>query len=145
MDYLLGALTIIAAFVIFSIFSRKINDTKPIKLKISQSKYFELVRPISSINRDFEDPYLNNFSQSFRHKASKEIMVIFMENQAYWIKDNTFYVADVLDGNQINKDSIKVVDTMSMDKVQLDKMIFIVDQLSKGMNNDSGNPRDKGL
>lgn len=62
-----------------------------------------------------------------------------MGNKAYWIKDNAFYEAD-LDGKNIDKESARIVDTMQMDKVQLDKMLFIMDQLRDGKSDDSGNP-----
>ena len=34
---------------------------------------------------------------------------------------------------------------MAMDKVELDKMFFIVQKLTEGKNNDSGNPGVGGL
>ena len=48
-----------------------------------------------------------------------------------------FYMADIFQ-NDIQKDTARVVDTIGMDKVQLDKMLFIMDQLREGKNNDSG-------
>jgi hypothetical protein len=65
--------------------------------------------------------------------------MIFTEDKAYWIKDNAFYEAKVVDG-EIDKENAKVVDTMAMDKVELDKMIFIVEKLTEGIKNDFGNP-----
>lgn len=40
--------------------------------------------------------------------------------------------------NEIDKNSVRTVDTMSMDKVQLDKMFFIIDKLTGRDKNDSG-------
>ncbi len=51
-----------------------------------------------------------------------------MDDQAYWIKDNTFYTADMVQGT-VDKETTRIVDTMTMNKVQLDKMIFIIDRL----------------
>ena len=42
-----------------------------------------------------------------------------------------------MDGNDIDNESARLVDTMSMNKVQLDKMLFIMDQLKEGDSNDS--------
>ena len=39
--------------------------------------------------------------------------------------------------NLISKDSAIQVDTIHMDKVQLDKMLFIMDRLREGINDDS--------
>lgn len=144
MEYFLGSLTAIMTMVIINLFNNKSKKADSIKLKISQSRSIELVRPTSSFDYSDRDSRISR-SQSFKHQASKEIMVIFMDNQAYWIKDNAFYVADLIDKNIINKDSAKVVDIMGMDNVQLDKMIFIVDKLSKGNRDDSGNSGDQSL
>lgn len=64
-----------------------------------------------------------------------------MDNQAFWIKDNTVFVSDVLDGDlsSINESTTRVVDMMTLDKVELDKMIFIIEKLTEGLLNDSGN------
>jgi hypothetical protein len=43
-----------------------------------------------------------------------------------------------MDGQHINKESTRRVDTMAMDKVELDKMLFIMDQLRDRNINDSG-------
>lgn len=68
-------------------------------------------------------------TQSRLHDSKTNIKVIIMDNQAYWIKDNIFYTADMqMDGN-VDKDTTRTVDTMSMNKVQLDKMMFIIDRL----------------
>ena len=40
-------------------------------------------------------------------------------------------VSNIVDGD-IDKDNAQVVDTMGMSKVELDKMLFIIDQLRKG-------------
>jgi hypothetical protein len=38
----------------------------------------------------------------------------------------------------VDKETTRRVDTMGMDKVELDKMLFIMDQLRDGKINDSG-------
>lgn len=73
-------------------------------------------------------PMKKKDSQSFRHDKNVNIKVIIMDNQAYWIKDNIFYTADIRHGN-VDKETTRKVDTMTMNKVQLDKMIFIIDKL----------------
>jgi hypothetical protein len=77
-------------------------------------------------------------TQSMVHEEKNSIKVIIMDNNAYWIKDNVFYTAEIsIDGN-VNKDTTRVVDIMTMNRVQLDKMLFIVDKLREGIANDSG-------
>jgi hypothetical protein len=75
-------------------------------------------------------------TQSTKHHDKTNVKVIILDNQAYWIKDNIFYSAP-LSGQSIDKDMAEEVDTMSMDKVQLDKMLFIMDKLREGINDDS--------
>lgn len=80
-------------------------------------------------------------TQSKIHSSKTNIRVIVMEDQAYWIKDNIFYTADVM-GDGVDKDTTRRVDTMVMNKVQLDKMMFIIDRLREGNSNDSGSTRN---
>jgi hypothetical protein len=113
-----------------------LNNTKSNKKTFvyRQTNIFELVKPllppISSLKPDRK-------SQAINHENKTNVKVIIMGNQAFWIKDNMFYMAD-MDGQHINKESTKRVDTMAMDKVELDKMLFIMDQLRDRNINDSG-------
>ena len=79
---------------------------------------------------------INRKSQSRIRQEKENVRVIIVENEAFWIKDNAFYTAPMVD-NLISKDSAIQVDTTHMDKVQLDKMLFILDKLREGISNDS--------
>ncbi len=83
-----------------------------------------------------------NKTQSKKHYDKTNVKVIILDNQAYWIKDNIFYKAPIVD-QLIDKDSAEEVDTISMDRVQLDKMLFIMDKLREGINDDSRGSGDK--
>lgn len=83
-----------------------------------------------------------NKTQSKMHYDRTNVKVIILDDNAYWIKDNIFYKAPLVN-NLIDKDSAEQVDTISMDKVQLDKMLFIMDKLREGINDDSRGSRDK--
>lgn len=82
-----------------------------------------------------------NKTQSKMHHDKSNVKVIILDNQAYWIKDNIFYKAP-LDGQSIDKDAAEQVDTMHMDRVQLEQMLFIMDKLREGINDDSRGSRD---
>ena len=85
---------------------------------------------------------LKTSSQSKTHYDKTNIKVIIFDNNAYWIKDNIFYRAPLV--NQlIDKDSAEQVDTIHMDKVQLDKMLFIMDKLREGIKDDSRGSGDE--
>ena len=75
--------------------------------------------------------------QSSKYEDSINIRVIFLDSQAYWIRDNTFYMADMADG-VIDKETTRTVDIMGMDEVQLKKASYIVDKLTEGIQNDYG-------
>jgi hypothetical protein len=108
---------------------------------ISVRKFSKLKKPIISqsdvfhIIKDFlpRELFLKPVkeTQAFAYEKKTNVRVIVLEDSAYWVKDNTFFVADISDGS-IDNSSVQVVDTMSMDKVQLDKMLFIMDQLTEG-------------
>jgi hypothetical protein len=85
-----------------------------------------------------------NNTQSRNLMASQDLRVVFVDSLAYWIKDNCLYQASVIDG-KIDDFSKKRVDTMGMNKVELDKMFFIVQKLTEGKKNDGRDPRHKGL
>jgi hypothetical protein len=81
-------------------------------------------------------------TQSAKHYDKTNVKVIILDSNAYWIKDNIFYKAPLV-GQSIDKDLAEEVDTISMDKVQLDKMLFIMDRLREGINDDSRGSGDK--
>jgi len=76
-------------------------------------------------------------TQSKLHESRINIKVIIVDDEAFWIKDNVFYTAN-MSGDIVDKETTRAVDTMTMNKVQLDKMMFIIDRLREGTFNDSG-------
>lgn len=99
---------------------------------------------IHSLIKDFlpKDLYKkpNVISQSIKHIEKNSIKVIFLEGSAYWIKDNIFYCADAIDNN-VNIDTTRQVDTNNMSKRDIDKMLFILDNLRGDKGNDSSSTR----
>lgn len=81
-------------------------------------------------------------TQSSKHEEKTNIKVVILDRKAYFVKNGTFYCADVT-GDQIDSANAISVDTMGMNKVQLDKMLFIMDQLRDGKKNDSGDSRNQ--
>jgi hypothetical protein len=99
----------------------------------------EIIKPLLPPQ---ETKKINKNTQAYKHEEKTNVRVIILDDQAFWIKDNLFYTADFFE-NIIDKDSTTVVDIMSMDQVQLDKMLFIIDQLRDGKDNDSSSSGDK--
>lgn len=59
------------------------------------------------------------------------ISVAFMEDKAYWVVNNTFYQADIVNG-EIDKESSRPVDASNMSYRDMTKMLFILDHLNEG-------------
>jgi hypothetical protein len=70
-------------------------------------------------------------TQSTDYISKNSVRAIVVDDNMYWIVNNTFYVADIVDGN-VEENTTRLVDTMTMDKVQLDKIMFIVEKLREG-------------
>ncbi len=144
MEYVVGSvLTLITIISCNLLLRSKTNKTVSTGINFSQSRLHELIKPLDILT-DFvrimskrEIP-----TQSRNHHASQHVRVIMSESEAYWIANNTFYVADVID-SLIVQETTREVDTMVMDDVQLKKIMEIVKML--GDNNDSGSSGNKGF
>lgn len=132
MEYFVGAaITLGVVFFVNKFINKNIQPQKLPTINYSQSHIYELMRPLLP---HMPPPEIGSTqATNFLKRTYMKIMVV--KNKAYWIKNNKFYVADVVSG-QVNQESAKEVDTMSMDKVQLDEMLFIVEKLRED-NNDS--------
>jgi len=103
------------------------------KIVYSQSSIHNIIKDFIPKNL-FQKPDV--ISQSRKHTEKHMIKIIVIENNAYWVKDNIFYTAKTKNGNIIDE-TVKPVDIENMPKKELDKMLFILDNLGRGKNNDS--------
>jgi len=112
--------------------------SKPLKrVRISQSYIDDMIS--QKMIEQFLPP-IKKKTQSSEYRANQEVRVIIIEGEAYWIVDQTLYVANIVDGIDDNE-TTRRVDTMTMNDVQLEKTQFIVQKLTEGKGNDSGYPR----
>lgn len=81
-------------------------------------------------------------SQARKHLRSNTVKVLIIEDQAYWVHDNMFYVADTVNG-LVNPETVRPVDTNNMSKRDIDKMLFILDSLRNGNSDDSSGTWNK--
>jgi hypothetical protein len=103
------------------------------KVVYSQSDIHQIVK--NFLPRDlFEMP--KPLSQARKHIRSNTVKVLIIEDQAYWVHDNMFYVADTVEG-LVNSETVRPVDTNNMSKRDIDKMLFILDSLRNGNSDDS--------
>jgi hypothetical protein len=137
MNSLYGALALTVPLLLiigYIVFFKKEKVYEPMMTQsMIHNQYSKQRKYIEKINRK---------SQSKIRQEKENVRVIIVENEAYWIKDNGFYTAPMVD-NLISKDSAIQVDTSTMDKVQLDKMLFIMDKLREGIEDDSRSSRDE--
>lgn len=142
MDYLLGFLVAIGMFLFFRFVAPKIilKDLGN-KIRYSQSHIHEIIK------YSIPEPMLypaQKPTQSANHEKSINLRILFIEKEAYWIKENTLFIADQEDG-VVKEGTARRVDTMGMNRVQLEKLIYIVDVLNEGNENDRGYPGNKGF
>ena len=77
-------------------------------------------------------------TQSKKRQEERGTKIIVTEDDvAYWVMDNIFYTATVINGRP-DFDNAKPVDTSNMSKKELDKMLFILDNLGRGDKNERG-------
>ena len=134
MEYFVGAfMTLLVVVVTNRLIVNQLKEEKRTVLRYSQSYIYSIIAPMmfGLNNRSTRKP-----SQSFKYQEDSYIRVVIVENKAYWIKNNTFYTADIMDGT-VDKDSTKEVDTMAMSDVELKKMLIIVETLREGGSGDS--------
>lgn len=133
MEYFLGSLITIIAMYFFGKRSIKFQRrTNP--FRYSQSHIHAIIKPLLDVVPPI---HKNIITQATKHEKKINVKVIIIENNAYWVKDNLFYIANFTEDG-IDPGSERVVDIMGMDKVELDKMLFIIDQLRSGEKDDSG-------
>jgi hypothetical protein len=127
LEYFVGAAITMIAYVITNRLLKKDleQDQDVLKMSYSQSHIYEMTAPYLDLLPPMEE-FVKRQSSNFLKNSYMKVMVV--KDKAYWIKDNTFYVADVVEG-EVVKENAKRVDTMSMDKVELKEMMFIVEKL----------------
>lgn len=83
-------------------------------------------------------------SQLTKRREKDTIKVIVIDEKAYWVSDNIFYIADAIDGNPI-PETARPLDTKQMSNKDVSKMLFILDNLKDGKFNDSGSAGNERL
>jgi hypothetical protein len=77
------------------------------------------------------------YSQLNKYREDKMIKVVIIQDKAYWVSNNKFYVADAIQGNPV-QETAKELDTQTMSDKEIKKMLFILDSLNNGETNDRG-------
>ena len=137
-ELMILGLTLILAWFILRVGKR--NKKKPFSRTLQkQSDTHRLMKLFFSM------PLSNNqqnFSQLTKHKEKGMIKVMVLGNEAYWISNNIFYVAEAING-EVQRHTTKPIDTSTLSKGDLDKMLFILDSLKDGKRDDRGSSGHK--
>jgi hypothetical protein len=139
MEYVFAvSLTLLVSWSIIKLNGYKVSKTLT-SIKYRQSDIHESMRVLvpKKINNKKQIE-----SQSAKHAASTMIKIMVVEDKAYWVKDNIFYFADALNGDIVTA-TAEPVNIEGMSKKDMDKMLFILDNLRKGIEDDSGGTRDE--
>ena len=130
-------LTIIASWFIIRIVTKS-KYRKSHRVIYRQSDMHKMMKKFFTYELpEKEDPS----SQLQKRREKDTIKVLFIEDQAYWVASNIFYVANVENGTPV-PETAKPVDTANMSKKDIQKMLSILDNLRGGNKNDSGSSRN---
>lgn len=131
-------LVLVSSIIIVAVKRRKRYFAK---IVYTQSDIHQIVK--NFLPKDlFEVPKL--ISQARKHVRNNTVRVLIIEDQAYWVHDNMFYMADTANGS-VNPETVRPVDTNNMSKRDIDKMLFILDSLRNGNSDDSSSAWNNGL
>ena len=83
----------------------------------------------------FDNEVASSQSKIWKEKKTTKFLII--DQKAYWVSNNMFYVGDTVDG-KVRPETGRPLDTTKMSKKEVDKMLFILDNLKNGKLNDSG-------
>jgi hypothetical protein len=142
-EFILGAS--VAAFCIYlanAFIQRAIEQANFSRLRVNnrQSQVVNYLSRAGILNyymgsSPFDSTPLKTQATEFHDKRSLRVLIV--EDRAYWIERNTLFEAEIIDGN-MDPSTTKAIDTMALDKVQLDKIIFVVDRLTERFNDEDG-------
>jgi hypothetical protein len=134
MEYVItvGLTFILFCFII--VVREKINKKTYSKTVYRQSDMHNMLKvffnkPISDVS--------NLTSQLKKRKEEKVTKVIILDDNAYWVVDNVFYVGVAVNG-EVRPETAVPLDTSELSKTDINKLLFILDTLKGGKTNDSG-------
>jgi hypothetical protein len=87
----------------------------------------------------FDNEVASSQSKIWKEKKTTKFLVI--DQKAYWVSNNMFYVGDT-DNGQVRPETGRPIDISTMSPKEVNKMLFILDNLNGGRKNDSGGARN---
>ena len=136
MEYAL--IVVLTLYAVWGILNYSNNRKRKIRIVYSQSNVHAMIKPFIPKHL-FEKPKTE--SQSTKHQDKNTVKVLIVDDEAYWVLNNVFYVAEA-DGGMVDPETTRPVDINNLNKKEIDKMLFILDSLNKGKNDDSSSTGD---
>jgi len=133
MNYIIVLLTSIAFCAIIILMNKKRSKSFN-KVLYRQSDMHNILKDFF-FKDIFDDKVIASQSKIWKEKQTTRVVII--DQRAYWVSNNMFYVGDTVDG-KVRPETGKPLDTTKMSKREVDKMLFILDNLKNGKINDSG-------
>ena len=134
LGYLAWSMLTIIIFLGILIYVGKKNKKSFNKVVYSQSDMHNILKDFFFKDIDNDKVFT---SQSRIWKEQQTTKVVILDQKAYWISNNIFYVGEAVDG-KVKPETGQPLDTSNMSKREIDKMLFILDNLKNGKLNDSG-------
>ena len=134
MKYIISSiLTTGVFFAIITLVAKKRNNNFK-KVMYRQSDMHNILKDFF-FKDIFDDKIVTSQSKIWKERQTTRVVII--DQKAYWVSNNMFYVGDTVDG-KVRPETGKPLDTAKMSKKEIDKMLFILDNLKNGKLNDSG-------
>lgn len=133
MSYLVAFVTLLGILPLFFFMNRVTNRFETSFNHLSQSERYELIRPYIPQQTFIEKEDNEEFDiedEIEEYLEENAVNVVMEGNSIYWVQDNVFYTANVID-DEVDQDSIHPIDTESMSKSELEKMLLILDTLKE--------------
>ena len=133
MKYTIVVLLTLVAFCSIIIITNRLNAKSYSKRIYHQSDMHEMLKRFFYNGLTVE----KKSSQMMRRKDETLTRVIILEDKAYWVSDNVFYVGEAANG-QVKPETGVPISTSGLSTKEINKLLFILDNLKNGKFNDSG-------
>lgn len=132
MDYaIVVGLTTLLTYSIIKVMAIK-NNRKFGKVLYRQSDMHNVLSKVYPlVPKKIEKSYCK-----YRENSPDTVKVVIFDNKAYWVFNNTFYVAQT-DGGNVLPETAEPINTSALSKDEVSKMLSILDGLIGGGSNDS--------
>jgi hypothetical protein len=131
--YLLISILTFAGLFAIIVFSLKKLNKKYVKNIYKQSDMHQMLKTFFILDTQPK----NSFSSQIKKRKEKQtIKAIVLQDKAYWVANNVFYVGLTKNG-KLNPETGMPINAKDLSISEINKLLFILDSLRSGENNDS--------